>query len=91
MYPQLTFSPGLLSGNLKPGVSTSCAEGDPEKSTAVQTSEEYEAVETLLKGKEIELPNGQSFFDKDGNARHNVRVRWEAGGVSLGWGAGALR
>ncbi len=39
-------------------------------------SEEYEAVETLLKGKEIELPDGQSFFDKDGNARHNVRVRW---------------
>lgn len=39
-------------------------------------SEEYEAVETLLKGKEIELPNGQSFFDKDGNARHNVRIRW---------------
>ena len=39
-------------------------------------SEEFEAVETLLKGKEIELPNGQSFFDKDGNARHNVRIRW---------------
>ena len=38
--------------------------------------EEFEAVETLLKGKEIELPNGQSFFDKDGNARHNVRIRW---------------
>ena len=39
-------------------------------------SDEYEAVETLLKGKEIELPDGQSFFDKDGNPRHNVRVRW---------------
>jgi len=39
-------------------------------------SEEYEAVETLLKGKEIELPDGQSFFDKDGNPRHNLRVRW---------------
>ena len=39
-------------------------------------SEEYEAVDTLLKGKEIELPNGQAFFDKDGNARHNVRMRW---------------
>ena len=39
-------------------------------------SEEFEAVETLLKGKEIELPDGQSFFDKDGNPRHNVRVRW---------------
>ena len=39
-------------------------------------SEEFETVETLLKGKEIELPDGQSFFDKDGNTRHNVRVRW---------------
>jgi len=39
-------------------------------------SKEYEAVETLLKGKEIELPNGQAFHDKDGNPRHNVRVRW---------------
>ena len=39
-------------------------------------SMEFEAVETLLKGKEIELPGGQSFFDKDSNPRHNVRVRW---------------
>jgi len=39
-------------------------------------SDEHEAVETLLKGKEIELPNGQSFSDKDGNARHHLRVRW---------------
>jgi hypothetical protein len=45
-------------------------------------SEEYEAVETLLKGKEIKLPDGQSFFDKDGNARHNVRVRWFDGGAT---------
>jgi hypothetical protein len=39
-------------------------------------TDEYEAVETLLKGKEVELPNGQSFFDKDGNPRHAVRMRW---------------
>jgi len=39
-------------------------------------SDEFEAVEALLKGKEIELPDGQSFFDKDGNPRHEVRVRW---------------
>lgn len=39
-------------------------------------SMEFEAVETLLKGKEIELPNGQAFRDKDGNPRHSVRVRW---------------
>jgi hypothetical protein len=37
---------------------------------------EFEVIETLLKGKEIEMPNGQSFPDKDGNPRHHIRVKW---------------
>ena len=37
---------------------------------------EYEAIETLLKGKEIPLKDGISFKDKDNNTRHNIRVRW---------------
>jgi len=37
---------------------------------------EFEAIETVLKGKEIPLKTGHSFFDKDGNERHNIRVRW---------------
>jgi len=37
---------------------------------------QFEALETLLKGKEIPLPDGASFRDKDGNPRHNIRVRW---------------
>lgn len=37
---------------------------------------EFEAVETLLKGKEIPLPQGHSFRDKDGNERRHIRVRW---------------
>ena len=37
---------------------------------------QYEALETLLKGKEIPLQNGNSFRDKDGNVRHHIRVRW---------------
>jgi predicted MPP superfamily phosphohydrolase len=37
---------------------------------------EYQAVETLLKGKEIPLANGQVFHDKDGNARHEIRIAW---------------
>ena len=37
---------------------------------------EHDAVETLLKGKEIELPHGHRFFDKDGHARHEIRIRW---------------
>jgi Calcineurin-like phosphoesterase len=39
-------------------------------------SDEFEAIETLLKGKEVEMPNGQTFPDKDGNPRHHIRMRW---------------
>jgi hypothetical protein len=37
---------------------------------------QYTAIETILKGKEIGLKSGASFKDKDGNVRHNIRVRW---------------
>ena len=37
---------------------------------------QFEALETLLKGREIRLPEGASFRDKDGTTRHNIRVRW---------------
>ena len=38
---------------------------------------EYDALETLLKGVEIPLPEGHSgFLDKDGTRRFNVRVAW---------------
>jgi len=37
---------------------------------------QYEAIETLLKGKELPLKQGMSFNDKDGNKRHQIRVRW---------------
>ncbi|NOQ50481.1 MAG: metallophosphoesterase [Mycoplasmataceae bacterium] len=36
----------------------------------------YEAIEVLLKGKEILLPTGMSFRDKDGNERHEIRIKW---------------
>ena len=37
---------------------------------------EYAAVETLLKGKEIPLPEGYSFRDGYGKTRHHIRIRW---------------
>lgn len=37
---------------------------------------QYDSIETLLKGKEIPLPEGQAFTDKDGNVRHDIRVCW---------------
>jgi hypothetical protein len=40
---------------------------------------QYQAIETLLKGKEIKLPDNKFFYDKDGHRRHEIRVRWWAG------------
>jgi hypothetical protein len=37
---------------------------------------QFEALEILLKGKEIRLPDGASYRDKEGTPRHNIRVRW---------------
>lgn len=37
---------------------------------------QYEAIEIILKGKEIPLPGSHRFYDKDGNPRHDIRVRW---------------
>ena len=36
----------------------------------------YELLETLLKGREVALPKGLSFRDKDGHRRKEVRIKW---------------
>jgi hypothetical protein len=36
----------------------------------------HDAVETLLKGEEVALPEGVSFTDKDGHERHEIRTQW---------------
>lgn len=36
----------------------------------------FAAVETLLKGPEVELPNPHHYHDKEGIARQRMRVRW---------------
>ena len=36
----------------------------------------YEAIEIVCKGREVDLPAGVSFQDKEGKVRHEVRVRW---------------
>jgi hypothetical protein len=35
-----------------------------------------EAIEQTLKGKEMELPEGLSFTDKDGSERTKIRIKW---------------
>jgi len=36
----------------------------------------FDALEIILKGKEIKLPARQSFLDKDNNTRHEIRIKW---------------
>jgi len=36
----------------------------------------FDALEITLKGKEISLPTGESFLDKDNNVRHEIRIKW---------------
>ena len=36
----------------------------------------YHAIDAVLKGKELPLPDGVEFRDKDGHPRTHVRVRW---------------
>ena len=52
--------------------------GDPDFLIAAGTkaTPEFEAVEILLKGPEMRLPEGVSFEDKDGTVRTRARVRW---------------
>ena len=44
--------------------------------SAVKKSETYEAIETLLKGKEVKLPNDRKFPDNYGKLRNAIRIRW---------------
>ena len=44
--------------------------------TAQKGTQEYDALERILKGVEIPLPDGVSFTDKDGAVRKNMRVQW---------------
>jgi hypothetical protein len=53
-----------------------CLGDDLLKMSCRKGTWQYTAIETLLKGKEIGLKSGASFKDKDGNVRHNIRVRW---------------
>ena len=37
---------------------------------------EYTAIEILIKGRELELPQGIVFKDKDGTLRNEIRIKW---------------
>ena len=44
--------------------------------SVVKGSPFYDAIETVLKGKEIKLPKGHTFTDKDGTERRDIRIKW---------------
>ncbi|PNK60940.1 metallophosphoesterase [Psychrobacter sp. FDAARGOS_221] len=44
--------------------------------TGQKKSDPYEALERILKGVEVALPEGVSFTDKDGKVRRRMRVQW---------------
>jgi hypothetical protein len=44
--------------------------------SSVEGTELYNLIEVALKGKEIEMPAGQHFNDKDGHKRHHIRIKW---------------
>ena len=39
-------------------------------------SDLFRAVEITCKGMELQLPEGVSFYDKDGTVRHEIRTKW---------------
>ena len=39
-------------------------------------TKEHEAIESILKGVEVPLPKGFTFFDSDGNERKQLRIKW---------------
>jgi hypothetical protein len=44
--------------------------------SVIKGSEFHHAVETTLKGKELRLPKGHFFTDKDGTHRKDIRIKW---------------
>ncbi len=44
--------------------------------SAERGSNLYDAVDVTLKGREMPLPGGASFKDKDGHKRTDIRIRW---------------
>lgn len=46
------------------------------RQASTKDRQEYLDIETLLKGKEIPLPDGHSYRDRYGKERHHIRIRW---------------
>jgi len=56
-----------------------CIKDDAYVACSEKGSVAFDAVEVLLKGPEVDLPDGVSFKDKDNNDRSNARIKWWSG------------
>lgn len=55
---------------------SNCLTADLVVDASTKGNEAYAVVETLIKGPEVELPDGMSFHDKGKHERHHVRLKW---------------
>ncbi|SFM43309.1 metallophosphoesterase [Nitrosomonas communis] len=53
-----------------------CLIGNVYEKCSEKDSAPYRAIETLLKGPEVVLPDGVTFTDKDGHIRSVARIKW---------------
>ncbi len=63
---------GLLKNTLNEGRLTD----DLIYQSVMKGSDFYNAVDQTLKGKELTMPNGLHFFDKEKNKRTEIRIKW---------------
>lgn len=62
-----------------------CLDDDVMLQASTKGTAEYDAIELLLKGPEVALPEGVGYFDKDGHRRTMARINWWCkGGTTLG-------
>jgi hypothetical protein len=54
--------------------------------SALEGFDEFDTIETVLKGVEIPLPEGQHINDKDENPRKEIRIRWWEPAVNKTYG-----
>jgi len=61
---------------LKKHLNNACFTDSQWYESTCKNSALHLAVEKVLKGTELRLPDNLSFLDKDGNARHEIRTKW---------------
>ena len=67
-----SLSIDYLKNNLKNG----CLNDELLHKSIIEGSKLFESVENVLKGKELSLPDDLHFYDKDGNIRNQIRIKW---------------